>query len=226
MYTLGALEVGRVQAQVLHDDDPCCYSAKRTKEGIRNYNSFVQSNPELGGWMQTYVTTGNIHMVNLRDKAIALNVVERFRRYGEVDRDFMAFMPFDILNGPTANEPSELMVCLETNAEACLGKVGEGGLVKCLVTNKCLQMDGDALDIGKLTNCIVPVPIFNPRPACEDKINAMEALSCLGGCNEDPRCMLGCIADNVDIAPGIAALIQCILPDGVCGGIVNLSPRP
>jgi hypothetical protein len=82
---------------VLHDEDPCCYSANHIKNGIREYNSFIQSIPELSGWMQTYVTAGNIHQFNLRDKSIVVNVIEMLRRYGRVNEKDLKFMPFDLL---------------------------------------------------------------------------------------------------------------------------------
>ena len=58
MYALAALEPKRAQVQVLHDRDPCCYSAQHLHEEIRAYNEFIHALPGLGGWMQTAVTAG------------------------------------------------------------------------------------------------------------------------------------------------------------------------
>jgi hypothetical protein len=51
---------------------------------------------------------------------------------------------------PADPEPSALQVFLQDNADQCLGKLGEGGLVTCLIQTDCIQMDGGALDVGAL----------------------------------------------------------------------------
>jgi len=97
MYVLAALEVGRSQAQVLHEADPCCYQAQHVHDGLVAVNRFIHAQPSLGGWMQTYVTSGNIHQANYRDKVIVATLIERLRRFGVVDKGAMAVLPFDML---------------------------------------------------------------------------------------------------------------------------------
>ena len=49
--------------------------------------------------MQTAVTRGNWHEVNLRDKVIISVIVEKFRASnGELHSDDFKDLPFDILN--------------------------------------------------------------------------------------------------------------------------------
>jgi hypothetical protein len=97
MYILAGLENNRVSAQILHDHDPCCYSAKHLHQEIKDYNKFVQSRPGFSGWMQSYVTAGNIHEVNPRDKVIAVSLIESLRRYTNLTADIVRVQPFDIL---------------------------------------------------------------------------------------------------------------------------------
>jgi len=99
MYILAALESDRAQAQILHNQDPCCYQAQFLHPEIKKYNHFVQSQlrPLGSGWMQTMVTAGNVHQVNQRDKVIACGFIEKLRRNGSVkSTDFVA-VPFDLL---------------------------------------------------------------------------------------------------------------------------------
>lgn len=97
MYVLSVLEEGRGQAQILHNQDPCCYQAGYLHNEIKMYNQFVHSQ-KADGWMQTYVTAGNIHQVNVRDKVIAASMIENLRRNGgKMKPTEMYFMPFDLL---------------------------------------------------------------------------------------------------------------------------------
>lgn len=98
MYVLASLEEGRSSAQILHDQDPCCYSAHVLHDEIKEYNKFVQQQEQANGWMQTFVTDGNIHQVNLRDKVVVSYLVEKLRKYGAVYESDMKWVPFDVLN--------------------------------------------------------------------------------------------------------------------------------
>ena len=62
---MAALEENRFQVQILHEFDSCCFRAVGLHEGILDYNRFVQTQTPR---MQTFVTTGNFHEVNFRDK--------------------------------------------------------------------------------------------------------------------------------------------------------------
>ena len=97
MYTLAALEAGRTQVQVLHQDDPCCYAAQSLHPEIKQYNAFVQSQPAVAGWMQSMATAGNIHQVNLRDKVVATYAIEKLRLKGVVSKQDLVAVPFDVL---------------------------------------------------------------------------------------------------------------------------------
>ncbi len=48
--------------------------------------------------MQTYITSGNIHQVNQRDKVIAVSLIEILRLFGTVQPEKMVYLPFDLLN--------------------------------------------------------------------------------------------------------------------------------
>ncbi len=100
MYVLSQLEERRASAQILHEQDDCCYAAAGLHEEIIAYNRFVQSRSSGGaggGWMQTYVTEGVIHQVNVRDKVIMASLIETLRQKGFVGRSDMQNMPFDLL---------------------------------------------------------------------------------------------------------------------------------
>jgi hypothetical protein len=47
--------------------------------------------------MQTAVTAGNYHEVNVRDKVIVAVVLERLRRNGALEQSDFAKLPFDDL---------------------------------------------------------------------------------------------------------------------------------
>lgn len=97
MYALAALEPRRAQVQLLHDRDPCCYSAEHLHAEIKEYNAFIRELPGVNGWFQTAVTAGNIHQVNYRDRVIVAWLVERLRADGEIDTGFLKGLPFDLL---------------------------------------------------------------------------------------------------------------------------------
>eukprot|EP00050_Salpingoeca_kvevrii_P013686 m.30486 g.30486 ORF g.30486 m.30486 type:complete len:381 (-) comp5226_c0_seq2:145-1287(-) len=94
-YVLAALEENRHQLQILHEFDSCCFRARGFHADIAAYNRFVQQH--AAGWMQTAVTAGNYHMVNLRDKVLVAHLVERLRRNGRLTPADFDALPFDIL---------------------------------------------------------------------------------------------------------------------------------
>ncbi|KOO23675.1 u2 small nuclear ribonucleoprotein a [Chrysochromulina tobinii] len=55
--------------------------AQHVHDGLVAVNRFIHAQPSLGGWMQTYVTSGNIHQANYRDKVIVATLIERLRRF-------------------------------------------------------------------------------------------------------------------------------------------------
>ena len=75
----------------------CAPQAQHVHDGLVAVNRFIHAQPSLGGWMQTYVTSGNIHQANYRDKVIVATLIERLRRFGVVDKGAMAVLPFDML---------------------------------------------------------------------------------------------------------------------------------
>ena len=65
MYTLAGLEPGRVQVQVLHEADPCCFRSGPRHPLIRGYNTEVEARLQnvsggRSGSMCTAATTGNV----------------------------------------------------------------------------------------------------------------------------------------------------------------------
>ena len=76
---------------------------------IADYNAFIQQHSGIEGWMQTAVTRGNWHGVNLRDKVIISVVVEKFRASnGELHSGDFKDLPFDILNCGSNGKSSRL----------------------------------------------------------------------------------------------------------------------
>ena len=98
MYALAAAEERRYQVQILHQADPCCFRAEGRHDKLVAYNKAVQSATGVRGWMQTAVSSGNFHEVNLRDKVITSWLIERLRATGGAlaPEDF-ARLPFDML---------------------------------------------------------------------------------------------------------------------------------
>ena len=89
------LEPARHQLQILHEWDSCCFRGAGLHSNITNYNQFVQT--KVGGWMQTAVTAGNYHQVNLRDKVIVATMTEKLLRKGALTKADFEDIPFDIL---------------------------------------------------------------------------------------------------------------------------------
>ena len=81
--------------QILHEYDASCFRGAGLFDGIKSYNAFVQA--RVGGWMQTAVTAGNYHQVNVRDKVLVAYLVERLRRRGSLRRSDFEMLPFDDL---------------------------------------------------------------------------------------------------------------------------------
>ena len=94
LYVLGALEPDKYQLQILHEDDICCFRAAPYHEQIRSYNAYVQRH--TAGWMQTAVTEGLNHDVNLRDRVLIATMVEALRQ-GTLSKATFAKLPFDLL---------------------------------------------------------------------------------------------------------------------------------
>jgi|EP01047_Picozoa_sp_COSAG01_P051541 hypothetical protein len=79
MYTLAGLEEGRVQVQLLHEADSCCFRSGPRHPAIISYNQEVAQRLDAAaakngsggsGTMCTVATVGNVHEVNMRDKAV------------------------------------------------------------------------------------------------------------------------------------------------------------
>jgi len=95
MYALASFEANRFQLQILHEWDSCCFRGVGFHSDIAQYNRFIH--PKINGWMQTAITSGNFHQVNVRDKVIVAKYVELLRKRNVQSRDFID-IPFDILN--------------------------------------------------------------------------------------------------------------------------------
>jgi hypothetical protein len=61
MYALAALEPGRAQVQVLHNHDPCCYSAQHLHAEIKDYNAFIHGLAGIKGWCVTPPSTRKLY---------------------------------------------------------------------------------------------------------------------------------------------------------------------
>jgi hypothetical protein len=120
-----------------------------------------------------------------------------------------------------------LVDCLSDNQDQCMSNVGEGGLVMCLVQNDCIVIDeNEELDIARITSCVQRIPILNPSPVCGDKIDTIGALACIGTCGEeDPLCIVQCLGENAEFAPGLTDVFQCAMDGGVCEGLATLPSR-
>lgn len=103
MYVFASLESGRNQLQILHECDSYCFRAVGLGPGILAYNVYAQ--PQVGGWMQTGVTAGNLHEMRLRDKVLIAYVVERFRKRGNVAKSDFQRLPFDDSYAQRARAP-------------------------------------------------------------------------------------------------------------------------
>jgi hypothetical protein len=128
MYTLAGLEPGRVQVQVLHEADPCCFRAGQRHAAIIDYNREIAerlgniSSLRLGnisslasgkvagvlsrlahpttGSMCTAATAGNVHEVNMRDKALVAYLIDRFDAgaLSNLPGPKCAELPFNVLH--------------------------------------------------------------------------------------------------------------------------------
>ena len=95
LYVLGALEPGRTQVQLLHEQDPCCFHGCGRHDRIREYNSFVRA--EAAGAFVTAVTQGNAHEVNPRDKVIIGGLLDQLRISGSLSRGDVDALPFNTM---------------------------------------------------------------------------------------------------------------------------------
>ena len=96
LYALASLEKNRYSIQIIHEHDPCCFHGYGRHDRIREYNNRVQQ--QIEGHFQTVPTIGNVHEVNVRDKAIAASLIDRFRSTDGVltNADFDS-IPFNTL---------------------------------------------------------------------------------------------------------------------------------
>lgn len=95
LYVLAALEAGRASAQVLHEQDPCCFHGCGRHARIRAYNAWVQS--QVQGAFATAVTAGNVHEVNPRDKLVLGGLLGAIVARGFVNVSDLAHVPFSLL---------------------------------------------------------------------------------------------------------------------------------
>lgn len=86
MYTLAGLEEGRMQVQVLHEADPCCFRSGPRHDAIIEYNNRIEgrlaATPNASGTMCTAATTGNVHEVSMRDKALIAYLIDLYDQGG------------------------------------------------------------------------------------------------------------------------------------------------
>ena len=78
------------QVQLLHEADSCCFRSGPRHAAIIAYNRQVASRleaagkpPDSAGGMCTVATVGNVHEVNMRDKAVAAYLIDRYDQWGE-----------------------------------------------------------------------------------------------------------------------------------------------
>lgn len=91
MYTLASLEEGRMQVQLLHEADSCCFRSGPRHPAIIAYNQEVaerltaaaaKNGSGGSGTMCTVATAGNVHEVNMRDKAVIGYLIDRYDQGG------------------------------------------------------------------------------------------------------------------------------------------------
>jgi hypothetical protein len=89
MYTLAGLEEDRMQVQLLHEADSCCFRSGPRHPAIIKYNQDVAQrlaaagkNGSSSGTMCTVATAGNVHEVNMRDKAVIAYLTDRYDQGG------------------------------------------------------------------------------------------------------------------------------------------------
>ena len=95
LYALAALEPGRAQVQVLHEQDDCCFHGCGRHDRIRAYGGWVRGVAQ--GAFETVVTRGNVHEVNVRDRVVLASALDEFRVTGAVSAPFAAALPFNTL---------------------------------------------------------------------------------------------------------------------------------
>jgi hypothetical protein len=96
LYVLASLEPTRASAQIIHEQDPCCFHGCGRHDRIRAYNSFVSS--QAKGAFRTIATVGNKHEVNVRDKVVVATLLERLRTAGVVTKSDLLALPFNTLD--------------------------------------------------------------------------------------------------------------------------------
>lgn len=97
-----------MQVQVLHEADPCCFRSGPRHAAIIDYNSEVAqrlaaaSNTTTGsGTMCTAATTGNVHEVSMRDKALIAYLIDLYDSGGGAAlprADECPRLPFNVLH--------------------------------------------------------------------------------------------------------------------------------
>jgi hypothetical protein len=95
LYALAGLEPSRYSVQIIHEKDPCCFHGYGRHDGIREYNARVQQH--IQGHFETVPTVGNVHQVNVRDKAVAAALIDRLRTHGELTTADFESMPYNTL---------------------------------------------------------------------------------------------------------------------------------
>eukprot|EP00440_Ansanella_granifera_P069496 gb/GFBE01075398.1/.p1 GENE.gb/GFBE01075398.1/~~gb/GFBE01075398.1/.p1 ORF type:complete len:425 (+),score=78.23 gb/GFBE01075398.1/:2-1276(+) len=95
LYVLAALEPGRTSVQMIHEADPCCFHGCGRHRRIEEYNAYVRAHSQ--GQFRTAVTEGNLHQVNLREKAIAATLIAKIQRGKEISASDVD-SPFSILS--------------------------------------------------------------------------------------------------------------------------------
>lgn len=96
LYALAALEPGRAQVQVLHEQDPCCHHGCGRHDRIRQYNAWVRA--VSSGAFATAVTVGNVHEFNPRDRVIISTLVDKLRVAGAVTQAVIDALPFNTMD--------------------------------------------------------------------------------------------------------------------------------
>jgi len=79
---------------------------------------------------------------------------------------------------------------------------GGDGLLGCIVRSGCFD---PADPVGSLVDCVVPVPVLNPNPPCEDYLDIGGLAACAAACEEGDRlCRAQCVREAVVLDPPVA----------------------
>eukprot|EP01065_Artemidia_motanka_P027499 TRINITY_DN32698_c0_g1_i1.p1 TRINITY_DN32698_c0_g1~~TRINITY_DN32698_c0_g1_i1.p1 ORF type:complete len:388 (+),score=111.27 TRINITY_DN32698_c0_g1_i1:65-1165(+) len=117
-YTLGGLEAGRYQIQILHENDPCCYYGKGRHDRIIAYNDAVEEAlSETGspcGGFTTAISDWNKHEICPRDRQILTAAL--YQATHKQTPDF-THLPCDILRANATPCPEPPPPALLTAAE-------------------------------------------------------------------------------------------------------------